>query len=63
VDKGAMPVGNADKVLAAIADELQCRVSDAPYGVVSNHALVEPTRVASLASSISERVDLFPVDP
>ncbi|MGH6648052.1 UDP-glucose dehydrogenase family protein [Aquabacterium sp.] len=36
VDKSTVPVGTADKVRAAIADELAKRGSDARYAVVSN---------------------------
>jgi UDPglucose 6-dehydrogenase len=36
VDKSTVPVGTADKVRAAIADELKQRGADIPYGVVSN---------------------------
>jgi UDPglucose 6-dehydrogenase len=36
VDKSTVPVGTADKVRAAIADELKQRGSDIPYSVVSN---------------------------
>ena len=36
VDKSTVPVGTADKVRAAIADELQQRGSDARFAVVSN---------------------------
>ncbi len=36
VDKSTVPVGTADKVQAAIADELAKRGSDTPYAVVSN---------------------------
>ncbi len=36
VDKSTVPVGTADKVKAAVADELQKRAVDTPYSVVSN---------------------------
>ncbi|MDO8264617.1 MAG: UDP-glucose/GDP-mannose dehydrogenase family protein [Gallionella sp.] len=36
VDKSTVPVGTADKVCAAIADELKKRGVDTPYAVVSN---------------------------
>ena len=36
VDKSTVPVGTADKVRAAIADELQKRGTDIPFSVVSN---------------------------
>ena len=36
VDKSTVPVGTADRVRAAIADELQQRGVEVPYGVVSN---------------------------
>ena len=36
VDKSTVPVGTADKVRAAIADELQKRGTEIPYSVVSN---------------------------
>jgi UDPglucose 6-dehydrogenase len=36
VDKSTVPVGTADKVRAAIADELRQRGVDTPYAVVSN---------------------------
>jgi UDPglucose 6-dehydrogenase len=36
VDKSTVPVGTADKVHAAIADELKKRGVDTPYSVVSN---------------------------
>ena len=36
VDKSTVPVGTADKVRAAVADELAKRGSDAKYAVVSN---------------------------
>lgn len=36
VDKSTVPVGTADKVQAAIADELQKRGVEIPYSVVSN---------------------------
>ncbi|MDK9726302.1 MAG: UDP-glucose/GDP-mannose dehydrogenase family protein [Sterolibacteriaceae bacterium MAG5] len=36
VDKSTVPVGTADKVRAAIADELKQRGADIPYSVVSN---------------------------
>jgi UDPglucose 6-dehydrogenase len=36
VDKSTVPVGTADKVRAAIADELRQRGSEIPYSVVSN---------------------------
>jgi UDPglucose 6-dehydrogenase len=36
VDKSTVPVGTADKVKAAIADELQQRGVEIPYSVVSN---------------------------
>ena len=36
VDKSTVPVGTADKVRAAIADELAKRGSDTPFAVVSN---------------------------
>ncbi|MBU1235879.1 MAG: UDP-glucose/GDP-mannose dehydrogenase family protein [Gammaproteobacteria bacterium] len=36
VDKSTVPVGTADKVRAAIADELKQRSADIPYSVVSN---------------------------
>ena len=36
VDKSTVPVGTADKVRAAIADELQRRGAEIPYSVVSN---------------------------
>lgn len=36
VDKSTVPVGTADKVRAAIADELKQRGVDTPYSVVSN---------------------------
>lgn len=36
VDKSTVPVGTADKVHAAIADELKKRGADIPYSVVSN---------------------------
>jgi UDPglucose 6-dehydrogenase len=36
VDKSTVPVGTADKVRAAIAEELQARGADMPYSVVSN---------------------------
>ncbi len=36
VDKSTVPVGTADKVRAAIADELQKRGDDMPFSVVSN---------------------------
>ena len=36
VDKSTVPVGTADKVRAAVADELAKRGSDAQYAVVSN---------------------------
>ncbi|MEC5396244.1 UDP-glucose dehydrogenase family protein [Uliginosibacterium sp. H1] len=36
VDKSTVPVGTADKVKAAIAEELKNRGADVPYGVVSN---------------------------
>jgi UDPglucose 6-dehydrogenase len=36
VDKSTVPVGTADKVRAAIADELKKRGADIPYSVVSN---------------------------
>jgi UDPglucose 6-dehydrogenase len=36
VDKSTVPVGTADKVLAAIADELAQRGVNTPYAVVSN---------------------------
>jgi UDPglucose 6-dehydrogenase len=36
VDKSTVPVGTADKVKAAIADELQKRGVEIPYSVVSN---------------------------
>lgn len=36
VDKSTVPVGTAAKVKAAVADELQKRAVDIPYGVVSN---------------------------
>jgi UDPglucose 6-dehydrogenase len=36
VDKSTVPVGTADKVRAAIADELKRRGVDIPYSVVSN---------------------------
>jgi UDPglucose 6-dehydrogenase len=36
VDKSTVPVGTADKVSAAIADELQQRGVNTPYAVVSN---------------------------
>jgi UDPglucose 6-dehydrogenase len=36
VDKSTVPVGTADKVRAAIADELQKRGADLPFSVVSN---------------------------
>ncbi|MBH1986208.1 MAG: UDP-glucose/GDP-mannose dehydrogenase family protein [Burkholderiales bacterium] len=36
VDKSTVPVGTADKVRAAVADELAQRGSDAKYAVVSN---------------------------
>ncbi len=36
VDKSTVPVGTADKVRAAIADEIKKRGADIPYSVVSN---------------------------
>jgi UDPglucose 6-dehydrogenase len=36
VDKSTVPVGTADKVRAAVADELAKRGTDIPYAVVSN---------------------------
>jgi UDPglucose 6-dehydrogenase len=36
VDKSTVPVGTADKVRAAIAEELKARGADIPYSVVSN---------------------------
>ncbi len=36
VDKSTVPVGTADKVRAAIADEIKARGEDVPYSVVSN---------------------------
>ena len=36
VDKSTVPVGTADKVRAAIAEELKARSADIPYSVVSN---------------------------
>jgi UDPglucose 6-dehydrogenase len=36
VDKSTVPVGTADKVSAAIAEELAARKADVPYSVVSN---------------------------
>src|ERR671912_655336 len=36
VNKSTVPVGTADKVRAAIADELQVRASDIAFDVVSN---------------------------
>ena len=36
VDKSTVPVGTADKVKAAVADELAKRAVDIPYSVVSN---------------------------
>ncbi|MBL8482609.1 MAG: UDP-glucose/GDP-mannose dehydrogenase family protein, partial [Rhodocyclaceae bacterium] len=36
VDKSTVPVGTADKVRAAIADELRARGADIPFAVVSN---------------------------
>ena len=36
VDKSTVPVGTADKVRAAVADELAKRAVDIPYSVVSN---------------------------
>ena len=36
VDKSTVPVGTADKVRAAIADELNMRKMDTPFSVVSN---------------------------
>ncbi|VEB43950.1 UDP-glucose 6-dehydrogenase ywqF [Chromobacterium violaceum] len=36
VDKSTVPVGTADKVRAAIADELAARGADIPFSVVSN---------------------------
>jgi UDPglucose 6-dehydrogenase len=36
VDKSTVPVGTADKVHAAIAEELKARNADIPYSVVSN---------------------------
>jgi UDPglucose 6-dehydrogenase len=36
VDKSTVPVGTADKVCAAIAEELAARKIDVPFGVVSN---------------------------
>jgi len=36
IDKSTVPVGTADKVRAAIADELQKRGVEVPYSVVSN---------------------------
>ena len=36
VDKSTVPVGTADKVRAAIAEELNLRGADIPYSVVSN---------------------------
>ncbi len=36
VDKSTVPVGTADKVHAAIAEELRARGADLPYSVVSN---------------------------
>ena len=36
VDKSTVPVGTADKVRAAIADELKMRKMDTPFSVVSN---------------------------
>ena len=36
VDKSTVPVGTADAVRAAIADELQKRGVDTPFSVVSN---------------------------
>ena len=36
VDKSTVPVGTADKVRAAVADELTKRGSDAKFAVVSN---------------------------
>ncbi len=36
VDKSTVPVGTADKVRAAIAEELKARGVDVPYSVVSN---------------------------
>jgi UDPglucose 6-dehydrogenase len=36
VDKSTVPVGTADKVRAAIAEELKARGADVPYSVVSN---------------------------
>ena len=36
VDKSTVPVGTADKVAAAIADELKARGADVPFSVVSN---------------------------
>ena len=36
VDKSTVPVGTADKVKAALAEELSRRGIDVPYGVVSN---------------------------
>ena len=36
VDKSTVPVGTADKVKAAVAEELQKRNADIPYSVVSN---------------------------
>lgn len=36
VDKSTVPVGTADRVRAAIAEELQQRGVEVPYGVVSN---------------------------
>jgi UDPglucose 6-dehydrogenase len=36
VDKSTVPVGTADKVRAAVADELQKRRVDVPFSVVSN---------------------------
>ncbi len=36
VDKSTVPVGTADKVRAAITEELQTRGADIPYSIVSN---------------------------
>lgn len=36
IDKSTVPVGTADKVRAAVADELAKRATDVPYSVVSN---------------------------